>query len=189
MAATRSGGVSRVVIGVDPQKRIDAVVVLDEAETVLAREDVRAHLGWVPDTDGVGPPVSRSGPGRSRAATVSGRTWLSGPSPAERGVHDCRPASRRLCGRWARQLGHTTDDADAYSIALVGLKTRTCRWWSAMSGPRCCDCCPDVAGAGRAAHPGGLPAHRELVILIPGGASRRLTATRARALLRDPPAR
>jgi hypothetical protein len=40
MAATRSSGVSRVVIGVDPHKRIDAVVVLDEAETVLARETI-----------------------------------------------------------------------------------------------------------------------------------------------------
>ena len=38
MAATRSRGVSRVVIGVDPHKRIDAVVVLDQAETVLVRE-------------------------------------------------------------------------------------------------------------------------------------------------------
>jgi len=42
MAATRNRGVSRVVIGVDPHKRIDAVVVLDEAETVLARETI-AH--------------------------------------------------------------------------------------------------------------------------------------------------
>ena len=40
MAATRSRGVSRVVIGVDPHKRIDAVVVLDETEAVLARETI-----------------------------------------------------------------------------------------------------------------------------------------------------
>jgi transposase len=40
MAATRSRGVSRVVIGVDPHKRIDAVVVLDEGGAVLARETI-----------------------------------------------------------------------------------------------------------------------------------------------------
>jgi transposase len=40
MATSRSRGVSRVVIGVDPHKRIDAVVVLDEAEAVLARETI-----------------------------------------------------------------------------------------------------------------------------------------------------
>ena len=42
MAAKKNESNSRVVIGVDPHKRIDAVVVLDEAETVLARETI-AH--------------------------------------------------------------------------------------------------------------------------------------------------
>ena len=40
MAATKSRGGSRVVIGVDPHKRIDAVVVLDETDAELARETI-----------------------------------------------------------------------------------------------------------------------------------------------------
>ena len=37
MAAKKNKASSRVVIGVDPHKRIDAVVVLDELGVVLAR--------------------------------------------------------------------------------------------------------------------------------------------------------
>ena len=40
MAAKKNKASSRVVIGVDPHKRIDAVVVLDELGVVLAREIV-----------------------------------------------------------------------------------------------------------------------------------------------------
>jgi hypothetical protein len=40
MAAKKSKANSRVVIGVDPHKRIDALVVLDETSAVLAREIV-----------------------------------------------------------------------------------------------------------------------------------------------------
>jgi len=40
MAAKKNKASSRVVIGVDPHKRIDAVVVLDELGAVLAREIV-----------------------------------------------------------------------------------------------------------------------------------------------------
>ncbi len=41
MATTKNDKASRVVIGVDPHKRIDAVVVLDQAGAVLARETRR----------------------------------------------------------------------------------------------------------------------------------------------------
>jgi hypothetical protein len=40
MAARKSKANSPVVIGVDPHKRIDAMVVLDETSAVLAREIV-----------------------------------------------------------------------------------------------------------------------------------------------------
>jgi transposase len=183
MAATKSSGVSRVVIGVDPHKRIDAVVVLDETAAVLAREVVphtsagfRALMVlarrfpqrvWaVEGCNGVGKNLAH------RLVAV-GETVL-----------DVSTRKSSLVRALATNSGRKTDDTDAYSIALVGLRStdlpvvvrdEQTELLRLLSGRR-----RELVGLRTQAV---CRLHRELVILIPGGASRRLTATRARALL------
>jgi transposase len=183
MAATRNRGVWRVVIGVDPHKRIDAVVVLDEAETVIARETI-AHTSSGFRTLMA---LARRFPRRTWA--VEGCNGV-GKNLAQRlvaggeTVLDVSTRKSSLVRALATNSGRKTDDTDAYSIALVGLRTEDLP--VVVRDER-----TEVARllSGRRRELVGLRTqavcrlHRELVILIPGGAARRLTATRARALL------
>lgn len=183
MAATRSRGVSRVVIGVDPHKRIDAVVVLDEAETVLARETIAHTSAGFRTLMG----LARRFPQRTWA--VEGCNGV-GKNLAQRlvaggeTVHDVSTRKSSLVRALATNSGRKTDDTDAYSIALVGLKTddlpvvvrdERVEVLRLLSQRR-----RELVGLRTQAV---CRLHRELVILIPGGASRRLTASRARVLL------
>lgn len=183
MAATRSRGVSRVVIGVDPHKRIDAVVVLDEAEAVLAGETIAHTSSGFRTLMG----LARRFPRRTWA--VEGCNGV-GKNLAQRlvaggeTVLDVSTRKSSLVRALASNSGRKTDDTDAYSIALVGLRStdlpvvvrdERAEVLRLLSQRR-----RELVGLRTQAV---CRLHRELVILIPGGASRRLTASRARVLL------
>ena len=120
MAATRSRSVSRVVIGVDPHKRIDAVVVLDEAGAVLARETIEHTSCGFRTLMG----LARRFPRRTWA--VEGCNGV-GKNLAQRlvaggeTVLDVSTRKSSLVRALATNSGRKTDDTDAYSVALVGL--------------------------------------------------------------------
>jgi transposase len=99
-------------------------------------------------------------------------------------VLDVSTRKSSLVRALATNSGRMTDDTDAYSIALVGLRTgdllvvrrdERAEVLRLLSGRR-----RELVGLRTQAV---CRPHRELVILIPGGASRRLTAAKARALL------
>ena len=183
MAATRSRGVSRVVIGVDPHKRIDAVVVLDEAGAVLARETIEHTSSGFRTLMGL-------------ARRFPRRTWA---------VEGCNGVGKNLAQRLVAG-GETVVDVSTRKSSLVRAlatnpvarpmtPTRTRSPWSGCAAPDLPVVVRDERAevlrllVNRRRELVGLRTqavcrlHRELVILIPGGASRRLTATRARALL------
>jgi transposase len=181
--ATKKESVSRVVIGVDPHKRIDAVVVLDETGAVLAREIV-PHTSAGFRTLMV---LARRFP--QRAWAVEGCNGV-GKNLAHRlvaggeTVLDVSTRKSSLVRALATNSGRKTDDTDAYSIALVGLRStdlpmvvrdEQAELLRLLSGRR-----RELVGLRTQAV---CRLHRELVILIPGGASRRLSAAKARALL------
>ena len=183
MATTRVKAVSRVVIGVDPHKRIDAVVVLDDAGVVKARETVEHTTAGFRELMVLARRFPRrvwavegcNGVGKNLAPRLvaGGETVL-----------DVSTRKSSLVRALATNSGRKTDDTDAYSIALVGLRTpdlpvvrrdeRT-EMLRVLTHRR-----GELVGLRTQAV---CRLHRELVILIPGGASRRLTAGRARALL------
>jgi transposase len=149
------------------------VVVLDHAGAVLARETIEhTSIGFRTLMA-----LARRFPQRTWA--VEGCNGV-GKNLAQRlvaggeTVLDVSTRKSSLVRALATNSGRKTDDTDAYSIALVGLRTEDL---------------PVVRRDGRRRELVGLRTqavcrlHRELVILIPGGASRRLTATRARVLL------
>jgi transposase len=172
-----------VVIGVDPHKRINAVVVVDAAGEVLDRGTF--------DTSTAG--LRQLG---SFARRFKARTWA---------VEGCngvgKPLAQRLVAAGERVLdvptrrtalvrvfaggnGRKSDATDALSIALVGLRT-----------PRLAEVVPDERAATLrllAHRRQELVAtrtqvvcrlHRELLILLPGGTKRGLTAARTKTLL------
>ncbi len=177
-------GVSKpVVIGVDPHKRINAVVVVDARGEVLDRGTFPTstaglrELGvfarrfktrtWaIEGCNGVGKPLSQR-------LVASGERVLDVPTR--------RTALVRV---FAGGNGRKSDDTDALSIALVGLHA-----------PRLAEVVPDERAATLR-----LLAHRraelvstrtqivcrlqrELLILLPGGTKRGLTAARTKTLL------
>jgi transposase len=174
---------AKVIIGVDPHKRLNAVVVLNMRGKVLARgtfdntspgfRDLRAFSRrWRPRTWAI---EGCNGVGKHLAQRLvaAGETVLD--------VSTRRAALVRV---FAEGNGRKNDDVDAYSIALVALHT------------------PDLPQVQRDDRTVALRLlsqrrqelvdlrtqcvcrlHRDLVALLPGGAPRRLSARRAKALL------
>jgi hypothetical protein len=175
--------VAKVVIGVDPHKRLNAVVVIDVKGKVLARRQF---------------PNSAEG---FRELRSFGRQWR----PRIWAVEGCNGVGKHLAQRlvaagervvdvstrraalvrvFAGGNGHKNDDVDAHSVALVGLHARDL---------------PEVRKDDRSASlrllanrrkelvdlrtqcVNGL--HRDLVGLVSGGAPRALTAVKAKAML------
>jgi transposase len=175
--------VDKVVIGVDPHKRLNAVVVINAKGKVLARRQ-----------------FPNSGEG-FRELRCLGRQWR----PRSWAIEGCNGVGKHLAQRliaagervvdvstrraalvrvFAGGNGRKNDDVDAYSIALVGLHTPD------LPEVREDD---DSAAlrllANRRKELVGLRTqcvnrlHRDLVGLIPGGAPKALTATKARELV------
>jgi transposase len=174
---------SRVVIGVDPHKRIDAVEVLDAVGVVRARATFPHSTAGFRELMG----LARRFPAREWAVegcrgvgkNLAQRLVASGET-----VLDVSPRQSALVRALATNSGRKTDDTDAHAIALVGLRTEdlpmarrdaAAEMLRLLSGRR-----RELVGLRTQAV---CRLHRELVILIPGGAARRLTAGKARALL------
>jgi transposase len=175
--------VAKVVIGVDPHKRLNAVVVLNHGGKVLVRRQ------FTNTSDGFGELATFSHRWRPRMWAIEGCNGV-GKHVAQRlvaageRVLDVSTRRAALVRVFAGGNGRKNDDVDAHSIALVGLHT------------------PDLAAvraddrrvtlrlvSNRRKELIGLRTqcvkrlHRDLVVLLPGGAPRALTATKAKALL------
>jgi transposase len=175
--------VAKVVIGVDPHKRLNAVVVLNHRGKVLARRQF-------PNTsDGFRELAAFGHRWRPRTWAIEGCNGV-GKHVAQRlvaageRVVDVSTRRAALVRVFAGGNGRKNDDVDAHSIALVGLHT------------------PDLVEvradnrrvalrliSNRRKELVGLRTqcvnrlHRDLVALLPGGGPRALTAKKARALL------
>lgn len=174
---------AKVVIGVDPHKRLNAVVVVNAKGTVLARRqfdntaegfrELKAFWRqWRPRTWAI---EGCNGVGKylAQRLVAEGETVLD--------VSTRRAALVRV---FAGGNGRKSDDTDAHSIALVGLNgtdlprvrpdevTVTLRLLSSRRSEL-------VALRTQAV----CRIHRDLVILLPGGAPRSLTAAKAKEIL------
>ena len=174
---------AKVVIGVDPHKRINAVVVLNPKGKVLARQQFDNSAGgfrelksfwrqWRPRTWAI---EGCNGVGKylAQRLVAEGET-----------VFDVSTRRAALVRVFAGGNGRKTDDTDAESIAMVGLNstdlpqvrademTVTLRLLSNRRN--------ELVGLRTQAV---CRIHRDLVILLPGGASRSLTAKKAKEIL------
>jgi transposase len=175
-------GQSVVKIAVDPHKRINAVVAVDAAGSVLGRSTFAQSTTGFADLM----TFARRWPRREWA--VEGATGV-GKNLAQRlvakgeTVFDVPSKKSSLVRAFSATSGRKSDDVDAYSVALASLhsdllqvrvdeRAETLRL---LSNRR-----DELVGLRTQAV---CRLHRELQILIPGGASRALTAAKAKALL------
>ena len=174
---------AKVVIGVDPHKRINAVVVLNSCAKVLARAQ------FVNDAEGFRELRRFSRQWRPRTWAIEGCNGV-GKHVAQRlvaageRVVDVSTRRAALVRVFAGGNGRKNDDTDAHSIALVGLHTPDLPEVRAddrrtalrlLSNRR-----RELIGQ-RTQCVNRL--HRDLVGLVAGGAPRALTAKKAKALL------
>ena len=172
-----------VKIAVDPHKRINAVVAVDTAGSVLARGT------FAQSTTGFADLMSFARRWQRREWAIEGATGV-GKNLAQRlvvkgeVVFDVPSKKSSLVRAFSATSGRKSDDVDAYSVALASLhatdlhevrvdeRAETLRL---LSNRR-----DELVGLRTQAV---CRLHRELQILIPGGASRALTAAKAKALL------
>lgn len=174
---------AKVVIGVDPHKRLHAVVVVNTRGTVLARRQFETTESgfkelwsfarrWRPRTWAI---EGCNGVGKYLAQRLV--------AEGER-VLDVSTRRAALVRVYAGGNGRKTDDTDAHSIAMVGLKT-----------PGVPEVQPDDRTvtlrllSNRRVELVGLRTqaacriHRDLAVLLPGGAPKAITAKKAKALI------
>jgi transposase len=173
---------SVVKIAVDPHKRVNAVVVVDATGSVLARAT------FAQSTAGFGELMGFARRWRRREWAVEGATGV-GKNLAQRlvargeTVFDVPSKKSSLVRAFSASSGRKSDDVDAYSVALASLhsdllpvrvdeRTETLRL---LANRR-----DELVGLRTQAV---CRIHRELQILIPGGASRALTAAKAKTML------
>ena len=172
-----------VVLGVDPQKRFNAVAVLDMKEKVIARGHFDNSAGGFRELK----TFARQWPTRTWA--IEGCNGV-GKYLAQRLVADGERvldvSTRRaaLVRVFAGGNGRKTDDTDAHSIARVGVNstdlpevrpdemTVTLRLLSNRRNELVTRRIQVVCRI-----------HRDLVVLLPGGARRNLTAKKAKAII------
>lgn len=178
-----AGRVARVLIAVDPHKRINAVVVLDEAGRVLARQTFAntsagyrellsfarrwRHREWA--VEGAG----GTGKHLAQRLVAQGETVIDVPS---------RKSS--LVRAYASNSGRKSDDVDAYSVGLAALhnpELERVQVDDQAMKLRLLAHRRDELRRLRGQALGRI--HRELLILLPGGAPRNLSVTKARTLL------
>ena len=173
----------RVVIGVDPHKASNTVVVIDAQERVLAQQR------FANDRAGYRSMKTFARAHRDRVWAVEGARGV-GAGLAQRLVAEGEPVldvPARLSAR-VRALGggsgRKTDDADAFAVAVAGLRARdlqvvrpddTTEILRMLSTRRQEVVAQRIATVNRL--------HDVLCQLIPGGAKRHLSATKARSLL------
>jgi transposase len=174
---------SKLVIGVGPHKASNTLVVIDADERVVAQQR------FANDRAGYRSMKAFAGMHRDRVWAVE-RARGVGAGLAQRLVAEGEPVldvPARLSAR-VRTLGggsgRKTDDADAYAVAVAGLRSRdlqVVRPDDSVEILRLLSTRGQEVVAHRIATVNRL--HDVLCQLIPGGAQRHLSATKARALL------
>jgi transposase len=175
--------VGKVVIGVDPHKRMNAVCVVNAKGKVLARQQFANSAGGFRELKAFGRQY------RPRRWAIEGCNGV-GKYIAQRlvaegeTVLDVSTRRAALVRVFAGGNGRKTDDTDAESIALVGLHT-----------PDLPQVRPDELAVKLRLLSGrrnelvarrtqiACRIHRDLQNLLPGGSSQRMTVKRAKAIL------
>ena len=173
----------RVVVAVDPAKRIHAVNVVDEKSQVLGRRTF-------PNTAEGFKELLRFGrQWRNREWAVEGCRG-TGKNLAQRlvvqreSVIDVPSKKSSLVRAFAGESGRKTDDVDAYAVALAAWHSPNLEHVKADDHTetlRLLTHRRKELVAMRTQAVGRL--HRELLVLLPGGAKRSLRASRAKQLL------
>lgn len=176
-------GAGLVTIAVDPHKRLNAVEVIDAGSVVLARQE------FVHSTAGFKELMGFARRWRVRQWAVEGATGV-GKNLAQRlvavgeVVFDVPSKKSSLVRAFSATSGRKSDEVDAHAVALAALNS------------------PDLERVGLDDHTTALRllasrrkelvglrtqavnrVHRELQILVPGGAKRGLSAARAKTVL------
>ena len=132
---------ARVVIGVDPHKASNTLVVIDAQERVLAQQR------FANDRAGYRSMKTFARAHRDRVWAVEGARGV-GAGLAQRLVADGEPVldvPARLSAR-VRALGggsgRKTDDADAFAVAVAGLRARNLQVVARTTAWRSCACSP-----------------------------------------------
>ena len=173
----------KVVIGVDPHKRSNTALVLDAQERVLARQrfandrdgyrQLKRFARTYPDRTWAVEGARGVGLGLAQRLAMQGEHVLNVPARLSARV-------RALGGG----SGRKTDDTDAHAIALAGLRGRDLQVVQPDDHVTVLKMLSDrrqqlveqrIATVNRA--------HQLLQDLLPGGASRRLSAKKAREIL------
>ncbi len=175
---------SVIIIGVDPHKRSHTAVVLDECEEVTSQIRVAASAGQVDALCAWAPPAERlwavenaNGLGRLLAQQLVGRGEVVVDVPAPLA---CR--ARKLSGR----SGRKTDEFDARSVAIAVRHNRGLRRVAVDDATVVLALLLDrrwqlVSQRQRAL----CQLHALLTDMVPAGAKRQLTSTKATRLLRS----
>jgi transposase len=175
--------VGHVIIGMDPHKRSATIEVIDGREEVLAA----GRFGT--DRDGYRTMLAAGRRYRDRVWAVEGCNGI-GRHVAQRLVADGEtvldvPAKLSARARvFATGQGRKTDPVDAHSIAVAALRTTGLRQVIADDATVALRLLIDrreLLGRTRVDAINRL--HQQLLELVPGGADKFLTATKARALL------
>ena len=178
-----AGKVGLVTIAVDPHKRLNAVEVVDEAGVVLA-EQVFEH-----STAGFRQLMALARSWRSRQWAVEGASGV-GKNLAQRLVSsgevvvDVPSKKSSLVRAFSATSGRKTDQVDAHAVALAALSTpglEQVRPDDHTAALRLLASRRNELVGSRTQAVNRL--HRELQILIPGGAKRHLSAGKAKTLL------
>ena len=178
---TRS--VSRVVVAVDPHRHLNAVNVVDERGAVMDRGTFENSAA------GFRALLSFGRRWRRREWAIEGAQGV-GKHLAQRlvvqaeTVWDVPSKKSSLVRAFSSSSGRKSDDVDAYSVALAALHTPN------LEQVRVDDHTATLRLLAARRHEivalrtqAVCRLHRELAILLPGGASRRLTAVKAKTLL------
>ncbi len=174
------------IIGVDPHKRSHTAVVLDDCEEIASQvrvtasaEQVQQLVAWAPPGERLWAVENANGLGRllAQQLVLAGETVVDVPAPLA-------SRARRLSGR----SGRKTDEFDARSVAIAARHNRGLRRVAV-------DNTATVLGL-LLERRWQLVSHRQrtlcqlhavLTDMLPAGAARALTSTKAAALLRKAP--
>lgn len=173
----------RVIIGVDPYKRLVTFEARDTREVLrvfgtlpTSRDGYRALLRW--------PGSGRTASGRSKARAAPAGRWRSGCSPTGSGCWMCRPRPAARARVFDTGQGRTTDAADAHAVVMVALRDGGLRELTTDDElvvlRMLCDRRDELS---KARAQGLNRMHRLLAELVPGGVPTKKSVAQYRAML------
>ena len=178
-----AGKAGLVTIAVDPHKRLNAVEVVDERGAILAQQVFEHSTAGFRALTG----FARSWPSRQWAvegASGVGKNLAQRLASSGEVVWDVPSKKSSLVRAFSATSGRKTDEVDAHAVALAALSTpglEQVRLDDHTAALRLLASRRNELVGSRVQAVNRL--HRELQILIPGGAKRHLTATKAKTLL------